>query len=103
MTKANLESLLRAYLVAVEKASFEQIVQCAEQFSVVLKQLAPIKHTLSDELKALVIELQNTHVKAIAIVRTQRDELKTHLEESPQYKSRATAYAKTQFAGQLSK
>ncbi len=100
MTKANLELLLRAYQKAVQQRSLDHIVTCSDKLAVVLSQIAPVKDSVDEEVKAIVIELQNTHVSAMAIVRQQRDELKAVLETSPQYKNRARAYATTQFAGQ---
>ncbi len=100
MNKAHLKALLNAYLEAERQRSFEHILQCSDKFSEVLKRVAPVKELLDDDMKSLVVELQNTHLRAIAIVREQRDEMKLQIEQSSQYKDRAKAYAQTQFAGQ---
>lgn len=103
MNKSHLKELLSSYVSAVEERSFEDIVHCSNMFIKVLKRIAPIKDELDEEMVALTIKLQNTHVQALDIVRKQRDAQKAEIQQFPQYKNRAKAYAKTQISGQESR
>ncbi len=99
MNNDTLKKLLERYLQAEQDNELEAIVRCSNQLKAVLDKIAPVKDQLSDESKALVIELQNTHVRVLDKVKAQRDEVKAKLEGSQQYKAREKAYATTQLSG----
>ncbi len=99
MNNDTLKKLLKRYLQAEQDNELEAIVRCSDQLKLVLDKIAPVKEQLNYESKALVIELQNTHVRVLEKVKAQRDEVKAQLEGSKQYKDRAKAYTTTQLAG----
>ncbi len=99
MNNDTLRKLLERYQQAERDNELEAIVRCSNQLKLVLDKIAPVKEQLGDESKALIIELQDTHVRVLEKVIAQRDEVQTKLEESQQYKARAKAYTTTQLAG----
>ncbi len=99
MNNDTLKKLLERYLQAEKDNELEAIVRCSNQLKAVLDKIAPVKEQLSDDSKALVVELQNTHLRVLERVKAQRDEVKAKLEGSHQYKDRAKAYTTTQLAG----
>ncbi len=99
MNNDALKKLLERYLQAEQENELEAIVRCSNQLKQVLDKIAPVKDQLGDESRALIIELQNTHVRVLEKVKVQRDEIKEQLEGSQQYKDRAKAYTTTQLAG----
>lgn len=100
MNKSHLEELLKAYLNAVEERSFDDIVHCSNMFEKSLKRIEPVRGLLEEDMKVLVIELQNTHVRALDVVRELRDALQAEMQYSSQYRSREKAYVQTQIRGQ---
>ncbi|CAE6913979.1 hypothetical protein AB3Y13_20435 [Vibrio alginolyticus] len=99
MNNDALKKLLERYQQAEKDNELEAIVRCSNQLKAVLDKIAPVKEQLGDESKALVIELQITHVRVLEKVKAQREEMKVRLEGSQQYKDRAKAYTTTQLAG----